>query len=206
MGTSERREREKEKVRTKILDAARELFAEHGYEAVTMRKIANRIEYSPTALYFHFKDKSELVRALCEHDFHAFAQRFLRVASVADPIERLVKSAEAYVDFALEYPNHYRLMFMTPGLYDVADPDLRVGDPSEDAYAFLKINVAAAIEAERVRPELGDVELVSQILWSGIHGVVSLYLAKKDATWVQLKKPRALAKHMTAVMMHGISR
>src|SRR5262249_11942636 len=162
----------------------------HGYEAVTMRKIAKRIEYSPTALYFHFKDKSELVRALCEHDFREFARRFLRVASVADPIERLVKSGEAYVDFALEYPNHYRLMFMTPGLYDAAEPGLHVGDPSEDAYAFLSINVAAAIAAERVRPELADVELVSQILWSGIHGVVSLYLAKKDVRWVQLKKPR----------------
>src|SRR5262245_13910881 len=106
MGSNERREREKEKLRAKILDAARELFAQHGYEAVTMRKIADRIEYSPTALYFHFKDKNELVRALCQHDFQAFADRLVAVASVSDPIERLLKASEAYVDFAHEHPNH----------------------------------------------------------------------------------------------------
>src|SRR5215471_8502554 len=150
MGTSQRREREKEQLRTKILDAARELFAQHGYEAVTMRKVADRIEYSPTAIYFHFKDKSELVRALCEHDYRAFAQRFLSLVSVADPIERLLKSAEAYVEFALEHPNHYRLMFMTPRIYDHAEPDLTPGDPEEDAFAFLKMNVAAAIEAGKL--------------------------------------------------------
>ncbi len=75
MGTKERREREREELRTRILDAARELFAEEGYEAVTMRRIADRIEYSPTAIYFHFRDKEALMRELCDHDFRALAQR-----------------------------------------------------------------------------------------------------------------------------------
>src|ERR1700751_6037572 len=57
LGTTERRERERQELRSRILDAARELFAEQGYDAVTMRGIAERIEYSPTAIYFHFKDK-----------------------------------------------------------------------------------------------------------------------------------------------------
>jgi AcrR family transcriptional regulator len=205
MGSGERREREKEQLRARILDAARELFAEHGYEAVTMRKIAQKIEYSPTALYFHFKDKDDLIRALCEHDFRAFAQHFLSLISVADPVERLVRSGEAYVDFALDHPNHYRLMFMTPRVYTDAD-DLHTGDPEEDAYAFLKINVRDAIDAGRLRPELTDVDLVAQLLWSGIHGVASLYIAKNDAPWVALKDPRVLAKEMVDVMLRGIVR
>ena len=65
MGSTERRERAKGRVRGLILDAARALFAVKGYEAVTMRAIAERIEYSPTAIYLHFADKRDLVRALC---------------------------------------------------------------------------------------------------------------------------------------------
>jgi AcrR family transcriptional regulator len=206
MGSNERREREKEKLRAKILDAARELFAEHGYEAVTMRKIADRIEYSPTALYFHFKDKSELIRALCNHDFQAFAQRLVAVASVPDPIERLLKASEAYVAFGLEHPNHYRLMFMTPRLYDVTEAKASPEHADENAYAFLKSMVAAAIDAGRVRPDLTDVELVAQILWSAIHGVVSLHIAKADARWIDMKDPRVLAKEMCSILMRGIAR
>ncbi|HEY6844272.1 MAG TPA: helix-turn-helix domain-containing protein, partial [Thermoanaerobaculia bacterium] len=69
MGTKERREREREEVRTLILDTAREMFATEGYEAVTMRRIADRIEYSPTAIYLHFQDKRDLVFQVCEETF-----------------------------------------------------------------------------------------------------------------------------------------
>ena len=75
MGITERREREKEEVRKKILDAARELFATEGYERVTMRKVAEAIEYSPTTIYHHFEDKDDLVRALCLADFAPAARR-----------------------------------------------------------------------------------------------------------------------------------
>src|SRR5262249_6593733 len=114
MGSLERRERVKQELRTRILDAARELFVEHGYEAVTMRKIADKIEYSPTAIYFHFRDKQSLIRELCDEDFATLAQKFQKIARVADPIERLRRIGRAYVAFAIAYPNHYQLMFMTP--------------------------------------------------------------------------------------------
>ncbi len=71
MGVTERRERERVEIRQKILDAARELFATEGYERVTMRRIAEAIEYSPTTIYHHFEDKDDLVNALCEKAFSA---------------------------------------------------------------------------------------------------------------------------------------
>ena len=89
MGTQERRERERQELRTKILDAARELFVSEGYEAVTMRKIAEKIEYSATAIYLHFADKDALVTELCRHDFRSFAAHFGRAAVSEDPVERL---------------------------------------------------------------------------------------------------------------------
>ena len=109
MGTIERRERERSETREKILSAARELFAREGYEAVSMRKIAEAIEYSPTAIYVHFKDKRALMDELCRVDFGAMAKDFQYARNVADPIERLRVLGEGYVQFAVQRPNHFRL-------------------------------------------------------------------------------------------------
>src|SRR5262245_620413 len=132
MGTAERRDRERQEMQTLILDAARELFATEGYEAVTMRKIAEKIEYSPTAIYFHFKDKLALLRELCDRDFAAFAAVLQRTAGVQDPVERLRRLGYAYVDFALEHPNHYRFLFMTahPAL-SPEESAIQKGNPDE---------------------------------------------------------------------------
>ena len=84
MGTKERREREKEEIRQKILDAARELFVQEGYDAVSMRKIAEKIEYSPTAIYLHFKDKRSVLIALCDEDFLRLARELQKIGRVED--------------------------------------------------------------------------------------------------------------------------
>src|SRR2546430_17158958 len=109
MGVKERREREREEVRGKILDAARELFVSDGYDAVTMRKIADRIEYSPTAIYLHFTDKEALLRELCATDYGSLAKQFQRLAKVEDPLERLPRIGPAHVAFASQGPDPYRL-------------------------------------------------------------------------------------------------
>src|SRR5262249_21218093 len=114
VGSAERREREKQELRTKILDTARELFVTDGYEAVTMRKIAERIEYSPTAIYLHFADKESLLLEVISAGFAALAAQFAKLVKVQDPIERLMKCGRAYVEFGLAHPNHYQLMFSIP--------------------------------------------------------------------------------------------
>src|SRR5215813_10283700 len=108
-----RREREREEMRQKIMNAARELFATQGYEAVTMRSIAERIEYTPTCIYFHFADKEALLREICDTDFARFAQELQPAAAQADALERIRLQGQLYLEFARKHPNHYRLMFMT---------------------------------------------------------------------------------------------
>ena len=208
MGTVQRREREKQELRGRILDAARELFVEHGFDAVTMRKIAERIEYSPTAIYFHFRDKQALLRELCDEDFGALARDFRKIAAIGDPVERLRRIGQAYVAFAIAYPSHYRLMFMTPKPLGMcaADSAIAKGNPEEDAYAFLRASVADAIASGRLRPELADSELVSQMLWAGTHGVVSLQIAKKDDDWVDWRDVRETAHELIEVMIRGLVR
>ena len=148
MGSTERRTREREDVRRRILDAARELFAAEGYEAVTMRKVAERIEYTPPAIYFHFKDKLELIQALVQQDFQDLAGHFVPLAEIEDPWERLAQMGRDYVDFAVEHPNSYRLLFMTklPSEAEkIDDPDK--GIPAKDAYAMVRLLSSEAMAA-----------------------------------------------------------
>lgn len=207
MGTKERREREKAEVRGKILEAARELFVSEGYEAVTMRKIAERIEYSATAIYFHFKDKEAVMRELCETDFLALAQQFAAIGMLPDPVERLRAIGLAYADFAFEHPNHYRLMFMTPHPYHQdEDSSIQKGNPEEDAYAFLRATVSEAIAAGRFLPGFDDAELLAQTMWAGMHGVVSLQIAKADDPWVEWRPAQMRAQTMVDTLIRGLLR
>jgi AcrR family transcriptional regulator len=186
------------------MDAARELFVAEGYDAVTMRRIADRIEYSPTAIYFHFRDKETLLKELCETDFLTLAHQFTAMQKIVDPLEKLKATGLAYLQFGLENPNHYRLMFMTP--HPPIEPDTERGNPEEDAYAFLKAIVAQAIAEKRFKRGYTDVDLVSQIVWSGVHGVISLHIAKCNDKWVDWRTVEARAKLMVDVLVDGLAR
>jgi AcrR family transcriptional regulator len=183
LGPRERREREREEVRIRILDAARELFASEGVDSVTMRRIADRIEYSPTAIYFHFRDKEALLAELCDCDFRAFAHGFTLIAQIPDPVERLRAAGRAYVEFGLNNPSHYRFMFMTAKTTDAST--IAKGNPEEDAYAFLKGIVAELMATGRFRDDLTDTDLAAQVIWSAVHGLVSLEIAKCKDEWVE---------------------
>jgi AcrR family transcriptional regulator len=208
MGVKERREREKSETRDKILDAARELFVTEGYEGISMRRVAEKIEYSPTAIYVHFADKSELFQELCQQDFARLAEVFQSSAMSADPVERLKQIGRTYIDFGVRYPNHYKFMFMTP--HPPIEPDEeeceKIGNPELDAYAFLKWAVQQAIGAGRLREELADAELVSQTLWAAVHGVISLNIAKCKDPWVDWRPMQDRAETMLDVTMRGLLR
>ena len=168
MGIVERREREREDLRRRILDAARDLFAREGYEHVTMRGIADAIEYSPTAIYHHFKDKDALVEALCHEDFSRLLGVFTQRPLPKDPVERIRQVGLAYARFGLDHPNHYRFMFMT----GVKGEKHRLSVPGEQSFLILREAVAEGIAAGRLR-DIG-VDAAAQVLWSVVHGVVAL--------------------------------
>ena len=206
MGPRERREREREEIRTKILDAARELFVSDGYEAVTMRRIAEKIEYSPTAIYFHFRDKETLLREICDADFLTLAHEIAVVAEIADPVDRLRGIGLAYFRFGMNYPNHYRLMFMTPHPPLGDEHEIERGNPEEDAYAFLKSIVGQAIAEGRFRGDVTDVDLAAQTMWAGMHGVIALHIAKCNDHWVDWRPLEARAELMNETLLNGLLR
>lgn len=208
MGVKERREREKSETRDKILDAARELFVTEGFEGVSMRKVAEMIEYSPTAIYLYFADKNELFRELCHQDYARLAGVFQSAAMSTDPVERLKQIGAIYVEFGTRYPYHYKFMFMTPHPpheFDEEDREMR-GNPEKDAYAFLKWAVQQAIDAGSFREEVRDAELVSQTLWASVHGVISLEIAKGCDAWVDWRSMKDRTEMMLNITLRGLAK
>ncbi|HUN60695.1 MAG TPA: TetR/AcrR family transcriptional regulator [Candidatus Sulfotelmatobacter sp.] len=180
MGLLERKLRQKQFLRQEILDAASELFVRDGYENVSMRRIAEKIEYSPTTIYLHFKDKTELLEQVCQETFARLSQILARIHEQSiDPVERIRRGLVAYIKFGLENPHHYRATFMMPvpeGLdHHHKNPET---DSGMQAFDFLRRAVSGCIAAKKLRDV--DPELVSQILWAGIHGLTSLLIVKCD--------------------------
>ena len=204
MGSQERRTRERADTRQKILDAAREMFVQHGYEATTMRAIADRIEYTPTAIYHHFRNKEALLTDLCQTDFLALASAFQRIGRIEDPIDRLQRIGSAYVAFALKHPMQYQLMFMTQHpLVMEKDP---TGDPRENAYAFLRQTCEQAIASGRLRAEFRDPDELAQIAWASLHGLMALHIVRRDDSKIRWRDPRKTAERMRAATIRGLLR
>ena len=182
MGVKERRERQRQAVRQEILDAARELFIKDGYENVTMRKIAEKIEYSPTTIYLHFNDKADLVRFLCEEAFVKLVDMFEKLGEdLSDPLLALKRCGRAYVDFGLKYPNDYKVTFMM-ALKPVAPEDyLREDSMGMRAYGYLRKIVDECIRQGKFKN--AELESTTQSMWIVVHGITSLIIAHPDFPW-----------------------
>jgi AcrR family transcriptional regulator len=205
MASADRRERERLETRAKIMDAARELFAREGYDAVSMRRIADAIEYSPTAIYVHFRDKLDLLHQICQRDFAALGAALADLLAVEDPIERIRRMGHGYIRFGVKHPNQYRLMFMTPVHFpaEAAEQDPDRGRVDRDSYALLRQSCQEAIDQGRVRPEYGDADVLAQMFWSAVHGVASLHIVKADTPWVDWKGIDRLADAVVDGILRG---
>lgn len=206
MSIKERRERERDAARSRILDAARELFAAHGYEGVSMRGIAEKIEYSPTAIYQHFRDKDALIQELCYIDFGKLADQLQVALQNPDPIERLRLCGAEYLKFAIANPNHYRLMFMSPyPVRDLTEEHAEIkGKPESDSYALVRHLVMTAAAEGALRDPAADLDLVAQTLWAGLHGVIALHIALACDNWGDWRPIEDRAACMLNALSYGL--
>ena len=202
-----RRDREKADTRQRILEAARELFTREGYAQTSMRRIADQIGYTATAIYHHFQDKDSLLNELCAVDFRALGEALRQMdETIPDPITRLRLMGQNYVRFALDHPQQFRFMFLVER--PIPGPECVTIDPAEDGYQALIANVREAIATERFRPEFSDPEMTSQVLWAGVHGLAVIHLQspEKSHPWLDLRDPDASAAVLTDVVMRGLLR
>lgn len=169
--------------RAEILSAAERVFVEHGYEGATIRKIAEEVGLSSTALYMHFSDKASILHEICRGAFETLtaANRAILDAP-GTPEMRLRRMLLAYVDFGFAHPNAYRLIYLT------RPAEAREGAQSaaqEVGIGLFRTFEAVVREAEAAGRLRGDAAATAQALWAGGHGVVSLMITKPYFAWVE---------------------
>jgi AcrR family transcriptional regulator len=178
MGIAERKEKQKQEIRKMILDASMKLFAEQGFENVSIRKIADLIEYSPTTVYLYFKDKNEILFNLHEIGFQKMADYNAEMWTIKNPLVRLHKMGENYIRFGLENPQYYDLMFILnapmEALETMKNCDWKSGDV---VLGRLKETLAESMEQGLVVK--GDVDAMAMTIWSTVHGLVSLAIRNR---------------------------
>ena len=174
MGRRKLTAEETETFRAKILDAALDLFATHGFEAVSLRSIAAAVGCSPMTPYRYFRDKSDIFDAVRCLAFERFATDQEAVAAkVADPLTRIRELGKAYSRFADRHPNDFRLMFEFDQPREVSPA---LADAAKRSFATLREATADAVAAGIVS---GDVDTLAHLYWTSLHGIVTLDLAGK---------------------------
>lgn len=173
MGIKERRQKQKKEMRGLILETAMKLFLKEGVEKVTIRRIAEKIEYSPAAIYLYFKNKNEIVFALHDEGFEKFYKHQQAVLSIKDPWKRLKQHAKLYISFALEHPEYYELMFIMrgPAKEIKKKENWEIGMRS---FEFLKQNIRECMEAGYLIE--ADLDVAAFAFWSFTHGIASLII------------------------------
>jgi AcrR family transcriptional regulator len=173
MGVAERKERHKEDLKKDILTAAKQLFTEKGFEATSIRAIAEKIEYSPATIYLYYKDKNEIVHALHQDGFNLLLQHFSKIDFEQPAFLRLIALGKAYMQFAFDHPDVYALIFsMKEPMQHVTDCE-KEWHEGDRAFSILYKTVEDC-KQEGYFKGLESVGL-SFMIWSSMHGLCTLH-------------------------------
>lgn len=172
MGIAERKEKQKQEIRKLILDASMKLFVEEGFDNVSIRRIADLIEYSPTTVYLYFKDKDEIFFNLHEIGFEKMGEMNRNLDTIEDPLRRLHQMGENYLRFGIENPEYYDLMFIQRAPMKKLQEMGCNWENGDAAMTRLRNTVIECMEKGLIAKT--DSDLVSMSIWSMVHGLVSL--------------------------------
>lgn len=185
-----------------IYATARDLYLEQGLSGLTMRRVAARVGLTPTAIYRHFKNKGDLLAKVTEEGFRLFASYLYRALEGETAEERLYLSGRQYLNFALEHPKYYEIVFMFPR--ELRDDDSRTEEErrrNNVTFRFLADRVRECMESGFI--ERGDPEEIALTIWAHSHGLVSGYLAGRITS--SEEDFRALWKRSHRQLLHGIA-
>lgn len=179
MAVSKDKLRKREDVRKQILDAAKELFVDKGFQATSIRKIASRVGCSPTTIYLYYKDKNDIVYALHKEGFNLLRMQLISLVNVESSFERLKALGRTYINFSKNNSAYYEVMFMLkePMDYLYASSKNENWEEGAQVFEFLVITITACQE-EGYFPE-GTPEFLALQAWSMVHGLCSLYITTR---------------------------
>lgn len=179
MSIAERKQEEKQEMRKRILDAARKIFLDNGYEKTSMRNIATEINYSPGIIYFHFRDKSEIFHELHREGFRLLLSHLNVLNEVVDPFERLKAVGRFFIRFAQENKDYYNLMFI------VDEPTKKNGEGgfqiAQEAISHLLELIEECQAGGRFKGL--DVAYFSFMILSSIHGICALFCTERTGVF-----------------------
>jgi AcrR family transcriptional regulator len=201
----ERRERRREELRRHILEAATQVFVDHGYDGFSMYQVAEAIGYSTPTIYLHFKDREDLLFMVVWQGYLKMSEH-LEVAlhGTVDPLEKVKGVLRAYLHYAIEYPAHYRAHFMaTPDWLTrlAAQARAREAEGGSTPRALFTEAARAAITAGKIRAQ--DERETVDMLWTLAHGLASLHLSTQGITprWDRATVERRLEDWMEVLLL-----
>ena len=163
-------------MRNLIIESATHLFLKHGYDKTSIRNIAEDIEYSPATIYLYFKDKDEIFYVIHENAFQILDDLLRKHEVIKDPLERLHAIGKTYMQFAIDNPDYYDLMFiMRAPLAQIKHEEK--WNAGECSFGYLLETLTACLDAKLIRP--GDKYITAISVWSFVHGLVSLYIRER---------------------------
>lgn len=202
MGIVERRQIEKEAIRKKIIDATTEILVNEGYSSLSIRKIASKIEYSPSIIYHYFKDKAEVVTSVVEEGYGMILKRISEVpVDIENPEKSIENGLRAYIDLVIEVPEQFKAILMG----DIGEIQQKINMLEEgvskerESIGILCDEVALGIEKGKFRKM--NVELTSQILWTSTYGLVSRLILEKNIS--QEQRERLINQHFD-ILINGL--
>ncbi|MFL5796963.1 MAG: TetR/AcrR family transcriptional regulator [Actinomycetota bacterium] len=190
-----------ELLREEIIEATERLLIEAGdQDAVSIRAVAEAVGVSPPSIYLHFADKIDLIFAVCERHFQRFDEiQEAAAAAAADPVQGLMARGRAYIQFGLENPEQYRILFLTK---PTKTPESWSFERMVGSVAFehLVVAVAQCIDYLAIDPP-PDPQMVAITLWSMVHGLTSLLLNHPNFPWPDRD---ALIEHVLTMPIEGL--
>jgi AcrR family transcriptional regulator len=183
---AERRQEEKERRRDEIVEAAEELYRELGWDAVTMDSVARRARLSRALVYVYFKDKQDLHFAIAARALEVLHQRFIDAASRARTgMDKVEACGRAYMAYAQEFPHFFDACArLESHSHDgTAEPSPQALPCIECGKRVHDVVVEALATGQRdgtIRAEIGDLQVVSRVLWGFMHGLIQIAINKGE--------------------------
>jgi len=187
MSVAERKARQKEELKALILKAARKLFVEKGIEQTTIRNIADSIDYSIGTVYLYFRDKNEILHALHTQSFADLGGQLKVLFNVKDPMERLKAMGKVYINYGLDNPDMYDLMFTLKAPMEFLEAIQKdEWDEGKASFDVLRTTVKQCMDAGHFKGH--KLEPLSFLIWSCVHGMCSLEIGSRTKN-VNIKNP-----------------
>lgn len=201
MSIKERKEREREERRELVLNVANEIIKEEGIDNLSIRKIANRIEYSPAIIYHYFRDKDEIINHLMRKGYQKIISVLSSVqASENEPEQRLKEVARKYIDMALQMPDEYKSIMLntSPGILEHTTVLFQGAASKRQAVGILYQNLRDIYLNQGIDDSL--IELSAQVIWTAAFGLIIRLIIEKDISEEQRKK---LIEHHIKIIIDG---